>query len=238
MVTPNPEAEYEPSDADITRALDWDEDDGEDEVAPTPVATTDPTPQPAPAQEPVAAPSVTPTQPVTPPTPPPDPFAQARELENQQLRQQAARNQVNTEASNYYNGLLRQGWGQDEAYVAAQNHAQALWSNRQADEATALANEKARESMAYTLSQQYGAPVEQLKSYDSPEAMQNFAKMWQATQGEIQELRKQITNPAPTQSFDSNRMTSSNSTSAMKLRAASDPDFVPTEEQWARILGQ
>ena len=44
-------------------------------------------------------------------------------------------------------------------------------------------------------------------------------------------------NRAPVQTFDSNTQSSSGSARALKLRYATDPNFSPTDEQLARIMG-
>jgi septation ring formation regulator EzrA len=165
-------------------------------------------------------------------------MVQQREMELTQLRQQNTVNQINGQAQQYMNQLIGQGWDEAHARESATQYAQNLYSTNQRQESQRIANDQAKVARAFELSYQYGAPMEMLKAYDNPVAMEQAAKMYKETTGRIQGLEQQLRqqNKAPVQQFDSNRMTASGSPASLKLRYATDPNFEPSNEQLARIM--
>ena len=246
-----PDAEGNPTDSEVVQALGWTPAAADESV---PLVATEPAPSEAapatpvagapaapvaaaPAPAPVAA-APAPVPAYTPPPPAPDPMAQQREMELSQLRQQNTINQINGQAQQYMNQKMGEGWDEAHAREAATQYAQNLYSNYQGQEGRRIANEQAKTARAYELSHQYGAPADMLRAYDTPAAMEQAAKMYQATQGRIQGLEQRLAaqNKAPVQSFDSNRMTGSGSPMALKMRYATDGNFEPTDAQLAQII--
>ena len=250
-----PDAEGNFTDAEMVSALGWD-----DIPEPVPMASGLAA---APASEPVAVapiagapqavvpagPALTPGSPAPPPptpapppfTPPPapDPMAAARNAELAQLRQQAQIGSINQQAQQYMNTRVAQGWGDAEAREAATQYAQGLYKDYQTQELRTVANEQAKTAKAYELSHQYGAPLDMLRAYDSPGAMEQAAKFYRETTGRVRELEARVNaaDKAPVQPFDSNTMSGSSSAQALKMRYATDGNFKPTPEQMARIMG-
>ena len=251
-----PDAQGEPTEVETIQALGWDAaptsapesfDAAQDERSripyaddsAAPVAGAPPAPSGTPSA-PVAATPAPPPRPVyTPPAPAPDPIAQQREVELGQLRQQQVISQINQEAQQYKNNLLGQGWDDAQAHEAATQFAQNRYNGHVNQETRRVANEQAKTAKAYELSHQYGVPVETLRAYNDPASMEQAAKFYAETTGKINELTAKVNanNKAPVQTFDSNTQSSSGSPRALKLRYATDPNFNPTDEQLARIMG-
>lgn len=249
-----PDAQGNPTDTEVISALGWTPPAPEDAAPltetepasaptePAPVATVPAAPPVAGAPVAVAAAPVTmaPTPvPVAtpPPAPQPDPFQQARESEMAQLRQQNKVNEINQQAQAYMNQRIAQGWGDEAAREAATLYAQGQFRDYQHQEIQRVANDQAKVAKAYELSHRYGVPFETLKAYNDPGSMEQAARLYQETTGRINTLQAQVNqaNKAPVQTFDSNRMTASSSPAAKRLRYATDPNYNPSDADFAQM---
>ena len=239
-----PDENGDPTDGELTNALGWDSSDGEGEgsdagdsglTSPESSEGTFVTAPPEPA------PDLNPPRPpiTTPPPSQPDPLRQQLEQQNQQLKQQQAMNGINSQAQQYMNNLITQGWDESQAQTAATQYAQSQYQQHQAQEVQQVAETQAKIAKAYELSHAYGVPHEQLLQYNDPYGMEQAARMYQETTGRIRNLEAQVNanNRAPTQAYDSNNMATSNSPQAKKLRYATDPNFKLTDDEFRQLFG-
>lgn len=231
--------DYEPTGEEIAQALGWDDIPEDNEpisdapvVAPAPAA-----PAPAPAPGPV----------VTSPTPSvqPDPMRQHLETQNAELQKQQNRTRAiaafEQEGQQYMAQLQSQGMEEQLAWQVTQKSVIAsleshdrAYDQRITDERNNLV---VKSALARELSLTKGVSYEALMNYNDEASMRQTANLLQATNQGTKNLEARVDSitRAPVQSFDSNRITSSNSKDALNTRYASDGNFHPTPEQFAQM---